>query len=47
MRVYEIDLSKSPEYRGAITGLRFDPVDSGRAGDWVRVKSIGFVKLEK
>ncbi len=44
MRVYEVDLSKSSEYRGAITGLRFDPLDSGRAGDWLRVKSIGFVK---
>ena len=46
MRVYEIDLSQSPEYRGAITGLRFDPVNAGRAGDWVRVKSIGFAKPE-
>ncbi len=44
MRVYEIDLSASSEYRGAITGLRLDPVDAGRIGDWARVKSIGFLK---
>ncbi len=38
--VYEIGLSASPEYRGAITGLRFDPTPSGGKGDWIKIKSI-------
>lgn len=41
---YEVDLSASPQYRGAITGLRFDPIAAGRPGDRVRIKAIGFVK---
>jgi hypothetical protein len=41
-RTYEVDLSASPEYRGAITGLRFDPVGAGKPGEFVRVKSISF-----
>ncbi len=39
---YQVDLSADPHYRGAITGLRFDPVDSGKPGESVRIKSIGF-----
>ena len=42
--VYEVDLSASPEYKGAITQLRFDPTPGGKAGEFVRVKSIGFQK---
>jgi len=42
--VYTVDLSKSPEYRGDITRLRIDPVDSGHQGDTVRIKSI---RMEK
>lgn len=42
MHTYRLDLSRSPEYRGIITGLRFDPAPSGKPGDWVRVRSIGF-----
>jgi hypothetical protein len=42
--VYEIDLSKSPEYRGAITGLRFDPTPSGAKGEWIKIRSISFGK---
>ncbi|MBI3921121.1 MAG: hypothetical protein HY318_06865 [Armatimonadetes bacterium] len=41
---YAVDLGSSPEYRGAITGLRFDPVAVGKAGDFIRVKSISFLK---
>jgi len=44
---YEIDLSKSPEYRGAITGLRFDPTPRGAKGDWIKIRSISFGKLGK
>jgi hypothetical protein len=40
----EIDLSGSPEYRGGITGLRFDPVGKGHEGDWVKVRRIGLHK---
>jgi len=41
-RIYEVNLSDSPEYRGIITGLRFDPVPAGKKGDFIRVRSIGF-----
>jgi hypothetical protein len=44
--VYEIDLSASPEYRGAITGLRFDPTPSGAKGDWIKIRSISFGKAD-
>lgn len=37
---YTIDLSASPEYRGAITGLRLDPEPTGKPGDWVRLRSL-------
>ncbi|HEX2973877.1 MAG TPA: hypothetical protein VHP11_16205 [Tepidisphaeraceae bacterium] len=39
---YEIDLSASPEYRGAITGLRLEPVPAGGKGEWIKIKSISF-----
>jgi hypothetical protein len=42
--VYEIDLSASPEYHGAITGLRFDPTPSGAKGEWIKIRSISFGK---
>lgn len=41
-RVYEVNLASSPEYQGAITGLRLDPAGNGKTGNSVRVKSIGF-----
>jgi len=44
-RVYDLDLSASPHYRGLITGLRFDPVPSGRKGDYIKLKSISLRKL--
>jgi hypothetical protein len=40
--VYEVDLAASPEYRGVITGIRFDPVEAGSKDEWVKVKSISF-----
>jgi hypothetical protein len=45
-RTYALRLADSPEYKGVITGLRYDPVASGATGEWVRVKSIGFEKVE-
>ncbi|MHC5053215.1 MAG: hypothetical protein ACYTKD_00690 [Planctomycetota bacterium] len=39
-REYEVDLSSSPRYRGAITRLRIDPAPSARKGDRVRLRSI-------
>jgi len=36
----------SLEYRGTITGLQFDPVKTGREGEWVKVRSITFHKLD-
>lgn len=37
---YEIDLSSSPYYKGAITGLRLDPVAVGHKGEYIKIKSI-------
>jgi hypothetical protein len=39
--MYEVDLASMPTYNGVITGLRFDPVTSGKPGEYVRVRSIG------
>ncbi|MFI5386822.1 MAG: hypothetical protein ACHQ50_11965 [Fimbriimonadales bacterium] len=39
---YIVNLASSPEYRGVITQLRFDPEPSGAPGDEVRIRSIGF-----
>ncbi len=44
---YEIDMSASPHYRGAIVGLRFDPVREGAPGDYIRVRFISFRDREK
>jgi hypothetical protein len=38
--VYEINLTAHPGYRGSITRLRFDPVPSGSAGDFIKIRSI-------
>jgi hypothetical protein len=40
VRTYEVDLSHSPTYRGKIRRLRFDPVETGVAGDVIDVESI-------
>jgi hypothetical protein len=38
--VYDVDLSRSAAYRGAITQLRLDPTATAKAGDWVKIRSI-------
>ena len=38
--VIEVDLSKSPNYKGSVYGLRFDPVSSGTNGAYVDVAYI-------
>ena len=44
---YTLDLASSANYRGAtITGLRFDPVANGRAGDFVTIRRIAAAKSE-
>lgn len=43
-RVYEVDLSSSPEYTGLITRLQLIPSQKGTIGKRVRVKSIGFTR---
>lgn len=40
VRTYQVDLSSSPTYRGAIRRLRFDPVESGRPGETVDVEFV-------
>ena len=42
LRTYAVRLSDSPAYRGVITGLRFDPVPSGKEGEWIKIQSISF-----
>jgi len=41
-RTYELDLSGCPNYKGIIIGLRFDPVETGKKGEWVKIKSISY-----
>jgi hypothetical protein len=43
-RTYELRVADSPDWRGAITSLRLDPVAKGLEGEWVKVQSIGFSK---
>ncbi|MDT8303468.1 MAG: hypothetical protein RQ760_18455 [Sedimentisphaerales bacterium] len=38
--IYEIDLSDCQDFKGAITGLRLDPVNTGKEGDYIEIKSI-------
>jgi hypothetical protein len=45
-RTYEVDLGSEVGYRGAITGLRFDPVETGGRGEQVRIRSIAFRRPE-
>ncbi len=44
---YEIDLSSSPHYEGAITGLRLDPVSTGHEGDYIKIEYISWRKKTK
>jgi hypothetical protein len=39
---YQVHLAASPEYKGIITGLRFDPIPSGRPGEFVDIESISW-----
>jgi hypothetical protein len=43
---YVIRLADSPSYQGPVIGLRFDPVPSGQAGDWLKVKSIRLTRTD-
>jgi hypothetical protein len=43
---YAVRLGDSKAYARVITGLRLDPVSEGREGEWVKVKAIGFEKVE-
>src|SRR5262249_44998120 len=38
---YAIPLRACTSYRGIITGLRLDPVNEGRKGDWGRPRPVG------
>ena len=40
LRMYTVDLSTNPNWTGQISRLRFDPVPSGSAGDYVEVLGI-------
>ncbi len=42
MRVYTVDLASAPNYKGIITGLRIDPVSSGKKGGYIKVKFISY-----
>lgn len=44
---YEIDLSSSPNYKGAITGLRLDPVSTGHKGDYIKIDYISWKQQPK
>ena len=37
---YELDLAASPNHRGTVAGLRFDPVGSGVEGEEVKIEFI-------
>jgi|GEM_PF-601232 hypothetical protein len=39
-RTYAVDLSRVPAYHGLITGLRFDPVETGRPWEYMELVAI-------
>ncbi len=39
---YRVHLAESPQYKGTITGLRFDPVPSGAPGEYADIASISW-----
>ena len=41
---YVIKLADSPDYKGAIIGLRLDPVGNGSADEWCKIRSIKLAK---
>lgn len=44
LRDHELDLAAHPEYRGTITGLRIDPIESADETDEIRVEFISWKK---
>jgi len=46
-RTYVANLSASPNYKGSIMQLRFDPVPHGAKGDYVKVRRITFTRPEE
>ena len=46
-RTYVVDLASSPNYKGVITGLRFDPVFAGAPGNMVEVAYISYRKYDE
>lgn len=43
-RTYEVDLSRFPSYRGMIRRFRFDPVETGKVGEFVDIEFISVKK---
>lgn len=41
---YRIKLADNPRWKGPIVQLRFDPVETGAKGEWIRIKSIALEK---
>jgi len=39
---YELDLTSSASYKGAIVSLRFDPPDKCKKGDYIKIKSLSY-----
>jgi hypothetical protein len=39
---YHVNLANNPDWKGAVTQIRLDPVSMGGPGEWIRIKSIGF-----
>ena len=39
-RIYKINMTSSPNYKGLITGIRFDPVPSSMPGEYIILDSI-------
>jgi hypothetical protein len=44
--IYEIDLSSSPHYKGAIAGLRLDTVSTGQKDYYIKIELISWIKIE-
>jgi len=41
---YKVDLAANKEYKGAIVGLRFDPVTAGQQEDYIKIESISWLE---
>lgn len=40
---YKVNLSPNPQYKGAMFGIRFDPIASGKPGAYVEIASISVI----